>query len=164
MTGIEWDGDSPADVAAAFERLPDVLANEFESAAQDIGLRFGAAAAEGAPSDRGRLRADLVEPLVEQVGKTIIRIRVGSNTDQARPMEEGTDPGHFPPPSELRGWARRVLGDESAAYPVARSISEAGLEAREFLQDAFEDASNIEYALDRINEAVTNAFAEVGLA
>ena len=167
MTAAELSFDAgdmtPAELAEAFATLPEVLGDHLEDAAHDIGLKFGSEAAENAPSDTGDLRSDLIEPMVERVGETIVEIRVGSNLPQAKPMEEGTPPGHFPPPSELRDWARRVLGDPNAAYPVARSIAETGLEAREYLADAFDDQSNITFALDKIAEAVSAAFAEVGL-
>lgn len=160
------EGDSsPQELADALDKLPDVLNDELKQAATDIGARLAGAAAEGAPVDTGRLRADLAEPLVESVGETLIRIRIGSNTPQAGPMEEGTDPGHFPPPHELHGWVRRVLGAddvESTAFLVARSISESGLDGHHMIRDAI--GENIEWALSRINSAITSAFENVGLA
>ena len=166
MTGFSFDGGdlTPAEAAAAFDELPGVLQSNLVDAAEDIGLRYGRAAAEGAPADTGDLRSDLVEPLVETVGETLIEIRVGSNLPQAPPQEFGTDPGHFPPPDELRDWSRRNLGDEGAAFLVARSISETGLEAHEFLQDSFDDDNNLTFAVSKINDAVESAFSEVGLA
>ena len=161
QTSFEFDGQSPDDLLEAFGRLSAVLADELERAALDIGLRYGGEAARNAPKDRGRLSSDLVEPVVERVGEALIKVRVGSNTDQARPQEFGTDP-FFPPPSELRGWAGRVLGDEDAAFVVARSISETGLEAQEFLKGSFANESNLVFAVNRINEAIENAFSEVG--
>lgn len=160
---------TPEELVAAFEALPDALGDHLEDAAEDIGLKFGSAAAENAPSDTGDLRSDLVEPVVERVAQAVIRIRVGSNLPQAAPMEYGTDPGHFPPPDELNDWVRRVFGlssqreIDSASYLVARSISETGLEAREYLADAFADQGNIQFALNKIAAAVQAAFAEVGL-
>ena len=156
---IEWSGDDPAAVADRFEALPSALAAEFRQAATDIGERIRSAANENAPRDLGDL-GNLLEA-VTRVGETLIEIRVGSNLDRAPAHEFGTDPGHFPPPSELRDWARRVLGDESAAFLVARSIAETGLDETRFLRDAFE--SNLEWAVDRINTAVTDAFEAVGL-
>ena len=158
---FEFDGVGPRELAEAFDALPSALNDHLEDAAEDIGVRIASAARENAPVDRGRLRSS-ISHVVENVGETLMQIRVGSNVDQAAPQEFGTDPGHFPPISALRGWARRVLGDESAAYPVARSIAETGLDAQPFLGPAFRE--NLEWALDRINDAVEAAFAEVGLA
>ena len=166
MTGFSFDdGDlTPAEAAAAFDDLPSILQSNLVDAAEDIGLRYGREAAEGAPSDTGDLRSDLIEPVVETSGETQINIRVGSNLPQAAPQEFGTDPGHFPPPDALRDWSRRVLGDEGAAFLVARSISETGLEANEFLQDAFDDDDNVAFAISKLNDAVEASFEEVGLA
>jgi hypothetical protein len=156
---IEWEGRDPQDAADALRRLQAILPRKLEDAALDIGLRIGGDAAEEAPSDTGDLRADLVEPIVENVSQTIIKVRVGSNLPQAAPHEFGTKP-FFPPPSELRGWARRVLGDEDAAFLVARSISETGIEEKRYLRDAVEQ--NLEWIANRIDEAVREAFQEVG--
>jgi|APHM01.1.fsa_nt_gi Bacteriophage protein of unknown function (DUF646). len=150
---------SPEDFAAKLEMLPEILNVKLEGAARDIGQRIRGDAADGAPVDTGQL-ASSIEAVVKNVGKTITEIRVGSNNDAAAPQEFGTEP-HFPPVSALRPWARRVLGDASAAYPVAQSIAESGLDAQPYLRPAFED--NVEFVLDRINRAVRESFGEVGL-
>ena len=156
---FEFDGMDPSDLAASFEALPGALNDSLKGAAQDIAERIRGAAAENAPVDTGQL-ASYIEAVVESVGETLVEIRVGTNRDGAAAQEFGTDPGHFPPPSALRDWARRVLGDEGAAYPVARSIAETGLDEQPYLRPAFKD--NLEWALDRINNAVSEAFADVG--
>ena len=152
---------SPTEAAQAFAALPDALERKLEASGKDIAQRIRGAAAENAPVDTGQL-ASSIEGVVANVAGTIVRIRVGTNRDGAAAQEFGTDAGHFPPPSELRDWARRVLGDESAAYPVARSIAETGLDEQPYLRPAVRD--NIEFVADRINQAVEDAFAEVGLA
>lgn len=157
---FEWDGDGPEALVEATEALPEALEAELESAGNDIGVRIRGDGQRNAPVDEARLQSSL-DHLVTRVGTALVRIEVGTNLDYAEPIEKGTDP-FFPPPSELRGWARRVLGDADLAFPVARSISETGIEAREYLLDAMED--NLEWAMDRIMEAVENAFEEVGLA
>lgn len=156
---LAWTGTSPDELAEMFERLQETLPAELESAAEDIGVRVRGAAQRNAPVDRNRLRSD-IDHVVEQVAETIIRVQIGSNLDYARPIEEGTDP-FFPPPSELRGWAGRVLGDEDLAWPVAQSISETGIDEQPYLRPAVED--NLEWFLDRIVEAVEAAFEEAGL-
>ena len=160
-TTFEFDGKTPHELVESFGELPSALNDHLEDAAEDIGVRIASAARENAPVDRGRLRSS-ISHVVENVGETLMQIRVGSNVDQAAPQEFGTDPGHFPPISALRGWAHRVLGDESAAYPIARSIAETGLDAQPFLGPAFEE--HLEWVLDRINSAVETAFEEVDLA
>jgi len=149
---------SPTELQQALNQLSGTLDSKLRSAAQDIGQRIRGDAADGAPVDTGTL-ASSIEEVVESVGSTITEIRVGTNRDGAAAQEYGTDP-FFPPPSELRDWARRVLGDPDAAFAVAQSISETGLDEQPYLRPAFEE--NLDYVVDRINDAVEAAFAEVG--
>lgn len=151
---------TPADAVQAFAELPDALRSELADAAEDIGQRIRGDAADEAPVDTGQL-ASSIEAVVESVGATLVEIRVGTNRDGAASQEFGADP-HFPPVSELRDWARRVLGDADLAYPVAESISETGLEEQPYLRPAFEE--NLEWAISRINQAVEAAFSEADLA
>jgi len=147
------------ELVEALESIPGVLERKLEGAAQDIWVRIERAAKENAPADTGNLQ-NSIRSVVESIGETLLEIRVGAEAEYAAPQEFGTDP-FFPPPSALRDWARRVLGDEDLAYPVAQSISETGLDAQPFLVPAFED--NLEWAVDRINDAVEAALREVGL-
>jgi HK97 gp10 family phage protein len=160
---LSFDGGdlAPTELTEALGALPDVLDSKLEQAAKNVGQFIAGAARESAPVDTGDLRSR-ISAVVESVGEAIVEIRVGTNREGAAAQEFGTDPGHFPPPSALRDWARRVLGDPDAAYPVAKSISETGLEAQPYLRPAFEE--NLERALDMIVDAVDDAFAEVGLA
>lgn len=153
-----FEGMTPDELATALDQLAPALNNELEAAARDIGQRIRGDAADGAPVDTGTL-ASSIEAVVESVGSTITEIRVGTNRDGAAAQEFGTDP-FFPPPSELRDWARRVLGDPDAAFAVAQSISETGLDEQPYLRPAFEE--NLDYVVDRINDAVEAAFREVG--
>ena len=155
---FSFDGTPPRELGRALDRLPDVLDDKLTRAARDIGQRIRGAAAENAPVDTGTL-ASSIEAVVQSVGKTVTMIRVGTNQPGAAAQEYGADP-FFPPPSELRDWARRVLGDPDAAFAVAQSISETGISEKRYLRDAFEE--NLEWVLDRINGAVEAAFREVG--
>jgi len=150
---------TPQELLKALDRLPDALNGQLGQAARDIGERIAGDARENAPSDTGQLGSSN-ESVVSAVGGTLVEVHVGTNLEYAAPQEFGADP-FFPPPSALRDWARRVLGDADAAYPVARSISETGIEEKRFLRDAFEN--NIQWAADRINDAVEAALREVGL-
>jgi len=150
---------SPEELAGALDRLPSALNEHLEQAGRRIGERFRGDAAANAPKDRGDL-ASSIESVVRSVAGTLIEIRFGSNLDYAAPHEFGTGP-FFPPPSELRGWARRVLGDGDLAYPVAQSIAETGIEEKRFLRDALED--NLVFAVAQIEQAVDRAFSDVGL-
>lgn len=156
-----FDGMDPADLVSALDALPDALNDSLRGAARDIGQRIRGDAADDAPVDTGQL-ASSIEAVVQAVGNTIVEIRVGTNRDGAAAQEFGTDPGHFPPPSALRDWARRVLGDESAAYPVAKSIAETGLDEQPYLRPAFKE--NVTFIADRVNDAVSAAFSDVGFS
>jgi hypothetical protein len=52
-------------------------------------------------------------------------------------LEEGTGPFH-PPISALKGWARRKLGNEKLAYPVAKSIAKKGIKPRYYHKEALD--------------------------
>ncbi len=58
----------------------------------------------------------------------------GYTADYAKFVEEGTAP-HFPPIEPLKKWARRVLGDEGAAYAVQKKIGEKGTEPKKFVHE-----------------------------
>jgi len=50
-------------------------------------------------------------------------------------VEFGTSP-HYVSAEHLKGWAKRVLGDEKASYPVAKKIAKLGTEAQPFIRPA----------------------------
>lgn len=57
----------------------------------------------------------------------------GFAAEYAEHVEFGTRP-HFPPVDALKRWARRVLGDEGAAWPVAKKIAEKGTPAQPYVR------------------------------
>jgi len=65
--------------------------------------------------------------------KGIVGLWGSFNNKYALFIELGTDP-HWPPIDALRPWARRKLGDENLAFPVARSISIHGTKPQPFLR------------------------------
>jgi hypothetical protein len=67
---------------------------------------------------------------------TNLHYRATTNINYAGYVEEGTKP-HFPNPSNLVPWVRRVLGvpaddAEGVAFAIARSISRRGIRAQPF--------------------------------
>ncbi len=54
----------------------------------------------------------------------------------APPVESGSKP-HMPPVDALKLWAKRVLGDESLAWPVALGIAKRGTPPQPFLMPAY---------------------------
>lgn len=88
-----------------------------------------------APVDQNTLR-DSINYDVEERGDVIVGT-VGTNVEYAEAVEFGSEP-HFPPIASLKGWANRVLGDEDAAYPVAKAIAKNGTKPQPFMSPAFE--------------------------
>lgn len=157
---LRFEGQSPADVAGSFAQLVTALNRRLVEAGEQIASRLERAAKQEAPVGvSGELRSSIAT-VVESVGQALVKVRLGSPQEYAAAQEFGTDP-FFPPPSALREWARQVLGDADAAYPVARSISETGLDEQPFLRPAFLD--NVREFVSEINDAVSRAFDDVGL-
>lgn len=69
------------------------------------------------------------------VSRSNVEAKVVANVDYASFVEFGTRP-HFPPVDALRDWAAKKLGDENAAFLVARAIGQRGTPARPYLGPA----------------------------
>lgn len=95
----------------------------------DVATRGFRVSQERVPTDTSQLRQSGVRPQERLDGSVIW----GYRADYARPVEEGSRP-HWPPIEPLRGWARRVLGNESAAYAVQAKIAEEGTDAQPFVE------------------------------
>lgn len=137
-----------------FEKLTE---DRMEDASRDIAEFMTDEVSDNAPVDTGELR-ESIKSVVESVGQAMFKIKIGSDVDQASPIEFGTDP-FFPPPNELRGWARRKLGDADLAFPVAKSISETGISEQPYLRPAFKN--NVERIVDRIEEALSKSLRDL---
>lgn len=87
-----------------------------------------------APVDTGRLRASLTAEVRQPVGTGDVLGVVGSNAEQAAPMELGAKP-HWPPRAALETWARRHGVN---VFVVMRAIAKKGLKPRRYLQGAFD--------------------------
>ena len=83
----------------------------------------------------GNLRASGFVNLPETVnGKIRVELGYGGpSASYALYVHEGTRP-HFPPVDALKPWAKKFLGDESAAFAVARKIARVGTKATKFLE------------------------------
>jgi len=64
---------------------------------------------------------------------------LGTRVPYARGVWKGTPP-HTPDFEGLKVWARRKLGDESAAGPVFRKIQQEGTEPNDFVGRAIDNA------------------------
>ncbi len=65
-----------------------------------------------------------------------------SPVEYSSDVEFGTKP-HYVSPFVLKDWARRKLGDEDAAFAVARKIALFGTDAQPFMRPAFNQVKNI---------------------
>ena len=79
---------------------------------------------------------DLYDSIEVQISPQGLSIGVGSKLKYAPFVEFGTSP-HFPPLEPIREWCRSRGIDESAAFPIARQISERGSPERPFLYPAY---------------------------
>ena len=118
---LEVDAEVTLDVDAAAKvnqahraRLEDALDRGFAESQDRVPVSSGSLLQSGYPP--------------EWDGDTL---RYGYRADHAKPVEFGSQP-HWPPIAPLKKWARRVLGDESAAYAVQQKIAEKGTPAQKF--------------------------------
>jgi len=63
---------------------------------------------------------------------------LGSRLGYSQYVNDGTEP-HTPPFEPIQRWARRKLGDESAAGPIWNKIREEGTEPSNYMDRAFEN-------------------------
>ena len=95
-------------------------------------LKIHQIAVQKVPVDSGLLKAGIkIEPQV--FGSYKYSIVAG--TEYAADVEYGTSP-HYVSGGELKKWATRKLGDPSAAFAVAKSISKKGTNAQPFIRPA----------------------------
>lgn len=69
------------------------------------------------------------------VSRSTVEAKVVANIHYAAYVEFGTRP-HFPPVEALKEWAKKKLGDENLAFPVARAIGSRGTPAQPFMGPA----------------------------
>ena len=69
------------------------------------------------------------------------RVGLGSRIGYAADVNDGTEP-HEPDFEQIKIWARRVLGDESAAGPVWRKIAREGTEPNPYIDRSLEKTIN----------------------
>jgi len=102
--------------------------------------------------------------LYDSIGVSIspkgLSVAVGSTSKYAPFVEFGTRP-HFPPLDPIRKWCASRGLPESAAFPIAKKISERGTPARPFLYPAFKVAARNhvrrirQYVKDGLNGLLT---------
>ncbi len=93
------------------------------------------------PVDQGILRSSgFVKKPTNRLGKIQVVFGYGGAAKAyALFLHEGTGPAvgrssFMPPVDVFKDWARRVLGDESLGFVVARAVGQRGLKPRKFLE------------------------------
>lgn len=113
------------DAATAAREAPEAFAMDMAS----VGFERSQEIIADEATDTGQLLRSGVPPERQKDGSIVW----GYVSDYARYVDEGQEP-HWPPIEPLLGWARRVLGDESAAYAVQRKIAAEGTEPVDFIE------------------------------
>lgn len=121
-----------------------VLQEEVGRGIHQIEERIANAARLRAPVDRGILRGSIaVRHALPAVGPVLVRGSVGPGPQapHAGDVERGTAPHWIAGDDfeQLKGWARRKLGDENRAYPVRAAIAKRGQQAQPYMGPAVAD-------------------------
>ena len=91
-----------------------------------------------APFDTGKLSTSIHLIPMSSGSRAYI---LTDGVDYGIHMEYGTRP-HWMPADALKGWSRRVLGNENLAYAVQKKIAREGVEAHPFFRPALDQVRN----------------------
>jgi hypothetical protein len=106
------------------------------------------------PTDTGTLRGSTIGE-VRTRGISLEGI-VNQSQSYSLAVEIGQPKGTYVSPDQLKGWARRKLGDESAAYSVSKSIKAKGTQGAHMFRDAWnESLSRVTQLLEEIGVHVS---------
>jgi hypothetical protein len=120
------------------EQSRQVIYREATLAVRAIVEDVASAARQRTPVNTGVLRASIATDVTTGTSlSAAIRgtVFTGAQAPYAPYVEEGTPP-HWAPIGPLLLWARRVLGNERAAYAVQRAIARRGTRGRHMMRDA----------------------------
>jgi len=67
---------------------------------------------------------------------------LGAGVNYAASVEYGTRP-HYTSPENIKDWAKSKLGNESAAFAIAKKIAKFGTEAQPFFRPSLSQVKNI---------------------
>jgi len=124
-TSVKKDGSGS-------QALKDGIQEAFLDAA-DSGFERSQELVAQNSTDTGKLLGGGIQPKVMPDGS----IEWGYVPEYAAYVEFGTPP-HWVPIEPLKGWARRVLGDEGVAYDVQKGIAENGTDPQPFFRPGVE--------------------------
>ena len=115
----ELEGELDDETARILENIANTLVNEMKKEAPT-----------GATGDLQRS--------IQIFRRSSGEIVLGTRLSYAEFVQTGTRP-HTPPFEPIQIWARRKLGDESAAWPVWHKIRQEGTDANPYVDRAFEN-------------------------
>jgi len=169
MSGLDIriDAGSVADLAAAWEAAPAIVAEELVRAAWEAEMLLQREVVERTP--RGVGSGDgLAGSIIAQEPRLLADQVIGAVSTSilhAVPVELGTRP-HFPPVAPLVEWARKVLGvpaeeAEGVGLAIARKISRQGTKGAFMFRRAFdENLGQVEAMYERAAGRVAVRLAE----
>lgn len=138
-TGVKVEGLKES--KSYFKNLTPRLKERIQKQNFKTATRVASRASKKAPVDTGLLARSISAKILG--GSTLDAITY-TNIDYAPHVEYGTRP-HFPPPLELRGWARRH-GMPGMEFAIAREIARRGTTAKPFFRPAWQEEKNTHIA------------------
>lgn len=162
---IEIDAHEVVDLAAAWRKAPEMVAEELTRSVLESELLLEREAKEGTPTASGILRGSISAREPRRLADRVIGV-VGTSIAYAIPVELGTRP-HWPPVQPLIDWARVKLGlpqeeAEDVGFLVARKISVKGTEGAHMFQLAFDrNRGQVETIMGRGLRRIAGRLAEV---
>ncbi len=127
---LKYSVSSMKDAQKLVERFVEIFVFEYSLAIQEeakINVEINGM------TDTGQLR-DSILLIKTDTGYTIV-----ASASYSVAVEYGSMP-HWAPIEPLKGWARRKLGDEKAAWAVQHKIAKEGTTAKPFMDPAIEGA------------------------
>ena len=142
---IRLDASEISQLADAWRRAPDIVADEFEAALLlSTGMLHSEIVDNTPVGASGGSGAGLSGSINYDVNRSVGEVTgvVGTANPYAVPVEMGTRP-HFPPLAPIREWVEARLGvsaDEvdSVAFLIARKISREGTQGQFMFRNAFQ--------------------------
>jgi hypothetical protein len=160
-----WEVAGSAQLAAAWEREPEITRQRFEQFMHGATLYVEGEIKERTPHAFGTLRESFSSQ-VTSAADNVIGV-VGSPLNYAVPVELGTKP-HFPPVAAIQEWVEQKMalrGPEarSVAYLIARKIAVRGTKGAFMVQHAFEAAKpELERQAQATLQAIVDELAKAG--
>lgn len=124
------------------DKARDVIVQELARAMVEVTEGIADTARLLAPVDRGILRSSIFTEVKPGSGTVFVTGLVATGKQASaydRAVEFGSRP-HWVPIAPLKGWARRVLGDEKAAWAIQRAIARRGTRPHPYFGPAVDEA------------------------